>query len=659
MSSTIIDPEDETEQAYAEKVKLGFQDASGARPRVEYQDISDLHVRAQGDTSERIQNRTSRKARTSSTDTQLNKNSIQEPEISVAPVYPKNRVIYSESGHLVEVDNTPGYERIHIKHANGTRVEFLPNGSVRFVAQKNRYTAIAGNEELVVRGNTSIVLESDASVRCEGDLEMQVEGDYKALIQGNYSLEVQGNVTERFHGNASRTITGTYLRDTRGSVTERNLSNYLCWNKGTYTVNIGDSASLTTENTLEIISDKTITMECEGGYIDITSPDSAGDDSYIVSGTHYADNMHISENIHGAQAHFDSGFFTDLDVTNVIEAEVAKATYATTAGQAGSAGTAGSLGAGGTASPTTPAPTSPTDQNTPTLTTLEAVDVAENSDNYISAIDRSVFYGNKYNKRKLNTYEVWSRMNNNNLRYNQTWMQDQVDYGAIKDTATASSAPSPKRTFILNNNKLGMGFQTLGNKIINDRGFKLQIPNKPLVDVIPKAFKIDEATRATRLSPFFTMGNMLGGDANGAQLIDQGGLSKTQIAQNCQLVAYNILEEFRNQFQDRWTISQGLYNLLDQEKLSSSSINCEFLQGLAVGIQFDEEKKGIYYDAAVWAANNLVFDKIILSYIDYDPNDVNEPTLIITIANGNNSKSLATHFNNEIVSSSQLQDLSP
>ena len=153
------------------------------------------------------------------------------------------------------------------------------------------------------------------------------------------------------------------------------------------------------------------------------------------------------------------------------------------------------------------------------------------------------------------------------------------------------------------------------------------------------------------------MGNMLGGDNNAAQLIDQGGLTKVQIAQNAQLLAFNVLEEFRKHYDDRWTISHGEYNLLDQEKLNSGSINSMFFQGLAVGIQFDEEDKGIYFDAAVWAANNLVFDKIILSYIDYDPGFFNEPTLIISLKNGVNSKSLETHFNNETVAN-ELQDLS-
>lgn len=784
--TNIIDPEKSgTEADKGRHVKDGFQDPSGTLPFVEYLNHSDLNFRAQGDVTDKIVSRTNRAARTESTTSQVTKRVAAEPEIPNQSIYPHNRVIKTSAGHIIELDNTPGHERIMIKHRTGTKLEMRPNGSVKFIAHKDRYTAIAGDEELVVRGNTTIVLESDASVRVEGDLELQVEGDMKALVQGNYNLEVEGDYTERVHGDKSSTITGTYLRDIRGNVTERNLSDFLDWTVGEHVTNVGGLVELTTESTLKIVSDDKVSMECEGGFIDIGGGDvqmslsgitgtflsaaninlsqlsqvqsllsgnlnvssaisgalssaiSSGlsgalsstlgelvnvklgstiinqimisgipsvselkgklidkalgvlggvlptytlegvisgatatitgvvadtlGTSRVVCGAVYAGDYHAEQNYYGKEfhgedgfyggdVHGEAGFFTDLDVEEVIEGEAKKATYADTAGAAPD----------GAAVSTTPAPEAPeaADEadDTPT-SNLEAVSVADESDGYISDIDRSTYYDNKYNKRKLNTYEVWARINNANLRYDPTWMQDQVDYGAIKDTATLGFGGQAKRTFSLNNDKLGIGVHVLGNKRMTERGFKLDVPKKLLVDVIPEQFKIETATRATRLSPYFTMGNMLGGDNNTGQLIEQGGLSKEDIAKNCQLVAFNVLEEFREHYQDRWTIAHGVYNLLDQEMLAPDSINMAFLQGLAVGIQFDEEDKGIYYDAAVWASKNLVFDKIILSYISYDPADINEPTLIISIKNGNNSKTLETHFNNEVVGS-ELQDMS-
>jgi len=43
--------------------------------------------------------------------------------------------------------------------------------------------------------------------------------------------------------------------------------------------------------------------------------------------------------------------------------------------------------------------------------------------------------------------------------------------------------------------------------------------------------------------------------------------------------------------------------------------------------------------------NNLIFEKVGLSYIDYDPDEVNEPTLLISVRTGSNSKTTFTEFN--------------
>lgn len=642
MIQSIITPEIKDDNPKGSHVKDGFQDASGSLPSIEYIGKSGLNFRAQGDVTDQITNRTYRSAKAETSEIQQDKKSLIEPDIPNQSIYPYNRVIKTSAGHIIELDNTPGHERIMIKHRTGSKIEMRANGSVKIISTKDRYTAIAGDDELVVRGNVSLVLESDAAVRVQGDMTIQVDGDLNTLVHGDYNIEVDGDYNERVHGDKVTTITGTYLRDIRGSVTERNLSNYLCWTTGTYTSNVGGALEFTTEETIKLVSNGELSMECEGGFIDLKT-----DESYVKSGISYFINSHLENSLFAEELHSTEAYFTDLDVVNTIEGTASKSQYATTAGAAPT----------GSASPTTPSPTSPTNQEDAPENSLAAVEVVDNSGAFISEIDRSVYYDNKYNKRKLNTYEVWARLNNPNLRYDSIWLQDQVDYGAILDNATSSDAPNPKRTFTLNNNRIGTGSSSLGNRHTNERAFRLDVPKKPLVDVIPEQFKIETASRSTKLSPNFTMASMLGGDNDIAQLIDQGGLSKEDIAKNCQLISFNILEEFRNKYFDKWTISQGVYNLLDQEKLSSSSINLMFLQGLAVGIQFDEEDKSIYYDAAVWAANNLVFDKIILSYINYDPLDINEPTLIVSLKNGNNAKSLETHYNNEMISNT-LQDLS-
>jgi hypothetical protein len=47
-----------------------------------------------------------------------------------AAVYPNNKVTQTSSGHIIEIDDTDGAERIHIRHKSGAFVEFHPDGSV-------------------------------------------------------------------------------------------------------------------------------------------------------------------------------------------------------------------------------------------------------------------------------------------------------------------------------------------------------------------------------------------------------------------------------------------------------------------------------------------------------------------------------------------------
>ena len=52
---------------------------------------------------------------------------FNQPSISYASVYPYNKVTETESGHLLEFDDTPGAKRIHLRHATGNSIEWTDN----------------------------------------------------------------------------------------------------------------------------------------------------------------------------------------------------------------------------------------------------------------------------------------------------------------------------------------------------------------------------------------------------------------------------------------------------------------------------------------------------------------------------------------------------
>ena len=57
--------------------------------------------------------------------------SVKEPtRESISPSYPFNHMIESESGHVLEMDDTPNAERLHLYHRSGSRIEFLRDGDM-------------------------------------------------------------------------------------------------------------------------------------------------------------------------------------------------------------------------------------------------------------------------------------------------------------------------------------------------------------------------------------------------------------------------------------------------------------------------------------------------------------------------------------------------
>ena len=98
---------------------------------------------------------------------------------------PTNKVHKTEAGHLMEVDNTSGAERIHIKHTSGTYILMHPNGDIEH-NNKNHTKITTGDDTVTITGNSNVTIN--------GDCNLTVGGNYKADVTGNIDLKAGGNV---------------------------------------------------------------------------------------------------------------------------------------------------------------------------------------------------------------------------------------------------------------------------------------------------------------------------------------------------------------------------------------------------------------------------------------------------------------------------------
>ena len=177
-----------------EVVSKGFTDPSANYPTKEYSGISETNKLAQGDikgTVVQIKNDERMKgAKLPGGD------AWDEPESAFRGAYPYNKVSQTESGHIIEIDDTPGSERLHIYHKSGTYVEIDANGSMvkrtkgssYEIIDRNGKIAIAGRADISINGACNIFVGNDANIEVEGDVNLTCHNDITAQAGGTFNL---------------------------------------------------------------------------------------------------------------------------------------------------------------------------------------------------------------------------------------------------------------------------------------------------------------------------------------------------------------------------------------------------------------------------------------------------------------------------------------
>ena len=114
--------------------------------------------------------------------------SWDEPETLYNTVYPYNNVVETESGHLLEFDDTPEAERIHLAHRNGSFQEWFPNGDKVEKITKDNYKIIMGDDKVYIMGKCQVTIQGDAELYVQGNFDMNVDGTCNIRSTGNMKL---------------------------------------------------------------------------------------------------------------------------------------------------------------------------------------------------------------------------------------------------------------------------------------------------------------------------------------------------------------------------------------------------------------------------------------------------------------------------------------
>jgi len=117
-----------------------------------------------------------------------------EPKSPYNAKYPYNHVRESESGHIIEEDDTPNNERLHWYHREGTYHEIDRNGtSVRRIVGDG-YEVYERDGNIYVGGRCNITVEGNCNLYVKTHANVQVDGDLIADVHRNMIFHVAKNI---------------------------------------------------------------------------------------------------------------------------------------------------------------------------------------------------------------------------------------------------------------------------------------------------------------------------------------------------------------------------------------------------------------------------------------------------------------------------------
>lgn len=118
----------------------------------------------------------------------------QEPKPPYNAAYPYNKVQETESGHVFELDDTPGSERINIHHRTGTFTEVGPTGTRVNKIVGDDVTIVEKNGRVLINGKADIVVKGTCTINVESNCKLTVDGDLDTTVHGDYNLNVGGGI---------------------------------------------------------------------------------------------------------------------------------------------------------------------------------------------------------------------------------------------------------------------------------------------------------------------------------------------------------------------------------------------------------------------------------------------------------------------------------
>lgn len=305
----------------------GFNDPAGIYPRIEYVGTevdtprparaqyasAQPYINKEDTRQEEIETATPPRVTSISPDkddTYYNRSTWENRKLKeiIGPVYPANHVTETQSGHILEVDDTPDLERLSRFHTSGTYEEIVANGDKTVTVVGDEYEVTFKSKNMYIKGNVNLTVDGNMKTLVKGNYHLEVEGDKTEYVKGTRtskigqnelieidqerSINVAENFTSRIGGNEIRDV----VVDSTTSITGHYNMNIVLDSKTvvnghcgqtvmkTFTLNAGGTMTLVSDNTFKLDTNADIDIDSKNNIV-ISANKTGGSGAIDIDGS--------------------------------------------------------------------------------------------------------------------------------------------------------------------------------------------------------------------------------------------------------------------------------------------------------------------------------------------------------------------------------------
>jgi hypothetical protein len=117
-----------------------------------------------------------------------------EPDSAYGAKYPHNKVIRTKTGHVIELDDTPDHERIHVFHKSGTYFEIDNTGRHVLKVVGDGHEIVAKDKNVWVSGSINVTIGGDANINVDGKTYVSSTGEITMYSSNDINIESDKNI---------------------------------------------------------------------------------------------------------------------------------------------------------------------------------------------------------------------------------------------------------------------------------------------------------------------------------------------------------------------------------------------------------------------------------------------------------------------------------